>query len=267
LNTQTDNDTMIASPINEKLKEIYQVKLEEIKSIDISSLPARESALISFSDRIKNNPNLALIAEIKKASPSKGLIRSGFDLDQIIRDYSTIPADAISVLTDQQFFLGHADYLRRVKEKTMIPVLRKDFIISEEQIHESFSMGADIILLIVAMLTLDELKKYLQTANRLGIETMVEVHNSQEIENALAAGAKIIGINNRDLNTFKVDLNNALNLIRYIPDGIVKVAESGMHDNKDIEKVKQAGFDAVLIGEAFMANDDISSAYNHLFKK
>lgn len=258
---------MLSSQINEKLKEIYQVKLEEIKSINTDALPPRTVKVESFIQKIHEKRELALIAEIKKASPSKGLIRPQFNLDEIIHDYSSLPADAISVLTDQNFFQGNADYLRIVKAQTKIPVLRKDFIIAEDQIHESYSMGADIILLIVAMLSLQELKHFIETATKLGLDTLVEAHSASEIDNALSAGAKIIGINNRDLNTFKVDLNNALNLVQHIPNGIIKVAESGLHNYDDIKKVEQAGFDAVLIGEAFMAHVDIRSVYKHLFSR
>ena len=258
---------MIFSQINEKLKEIYKVKLEEIKSINRDLLPDRKTALQSFSKNIKDKKCLALIAEIKKASPSKGLIRPQFILDEIINDYNSIPADAISVLTDKQFFQGNEDYLVQVKEQTRIPVLRKDFIISEDQIHESFSLGADIILLIVAMLSMEELTYFLETATKLGLDVLVEAHDRSEIDNALSAGAKIIGINNRDLNTFKVDINNALELAPLIPDSVIKVAESGIHNNDDIKKIEQVGYDAVLIGEAFMASNDIKSVYKRLFKK
>jgi len=258
---------MISNQIHEKLKEIYQVKLQEIGSIDIGSLPARPFRLNSFREMVKEKKDLALIAEIKKASPSKGLIRQSFNLDQIINDYSQLPADAISVLTDRRFFQGNIDYLSKVKEKTKVPVLRKDFIISEEQIQESFCLGADMILLIVAMLSAEELSNYLQIADKLGLDVLVEAHDLGEINTALMAGAKIIGVNNRDLNTFKVDLNNALTLAGHIPDNIIKVAESGMHSREDIKKVEQAGFDAVLIGEAFMAGADISSVYTNLFGK
>ena len=258
---------MISGKINEKLKEIYQVKLQEIKSIDIDSLPARKAPLYSFHKLVTENRGLALIAEIKKASPSKGLIRQDFDLDQIINDYAALPADAISVLTDHQFFQGDIDYLRQVKAKTKVPVLRKDFIISEEQIYQSYSIGADIILLIVAMLSAKELATFLQIATGLGLDVLVETHNKSEIDSALVAGAKIIGINNRDLNTFKVDLSNAIKLVEHIPDDIIKVAESGLHSRVDIKKVEQAGFDAVLIGEAFMASPDIHYVYNTLFVK
>jgi indole-3-glycerol phosphate synthase len=253
--------------LNEKLKEIHQVKLEEIKSIDIDSLPPRKSELRSFSEHIKEKTGLALIAEIKKASPSKGIIREDFNLNGIIKDYCSIAADAISVLTDRQFFQGHADYLKQVKEQTKIPVLRKDFIISVKQIYESYSMGADIILLIVAMLSAQSLAQLIAEADKMGLAILVEAHNRSEIDLALSAGAKMIGINNRDLNTFKVDINNALNLAPLIPEGIIKVAESGIHSNDDIKKIEQAGFDAVLIGEAFMASTDINSVYRDLFAK
>lgn len=258
---------MISNSINKKLKEIYQAKLDEVNRINIDSLPVRDVPLISFSDRTKTGKKLALIAEVKKASPSKGLIRPDFNLENIIFEYIKIKADAISVLTDERFFDGHNDFLKRVKQKTRVPVLRKDFIISEAQIYESYSMGADIILLIVAMLSLDQLKLFMDTGTKLGLDILVEAHTAAELENALAAGAKIVGINNRDLNTFKVDINNALNLAGQIPDDVIKVAESGIHKYEDIKKIEKAGFDAVLIGEAFMASNNIEAAYKQIFGK
>lgn len=253
--------------MHDKLKEIYKAKLGEIKTIDVNSMGAREVPLTSFASKILEKNSLSLIAEIKKASPSKGIIRQDFNLENIIDDYKLIAADAISVLTDEKYFQGHIDYLKRVKQKSGLPILRKDFIISEKQIHQSYIIGADMILLIVGMLKLDELKHLLNVAENLGMDVLVETHTISEIDDALSVGAKIIGINNRDLNTFKVDINTALNLINQIPEDIITVAESGIHTVDDIHKIEQAGFNAVLIGEALMTSNNIRATYKQLFRK
>jgi indole-3-glycerol phosphate synthase len=257
---------MIVSEIHDKLKEIYKVKLEEINLIDIDTLPKRNVPISGFKVKFENKNKIGLIAEIKKASPSRGIIRPDFNVAEIAAEYSHIKADAISVLTDEPFFHGHKEYLKSVKSNVSCPVLRKDFIVNEKQVYESYSIGADAILLIVAMLPYEELKHLLYLAYELSLDVLTEAHTAPEIETALKAGASIIGINNRDLNTFKIDLNNALKLADKIPSGIVKVAESGIHSYDDIQKLEQAGYDAVLIGEAFMASD-IKTVYKNLFRR
>ena len=156
------------------------------------------------------------------------------------------------------------NHFKSVSQK--IPVLRKDFIIDEKQVYESFNLGADIILLIVAMLSKEQLMNLFLLAKKLGMEILVEAHTNNEVKLALDIGAEIIGINSRDLNTFKVDLDNALNLSTLIPENIIKIAESGFHTREDIKRVENCGFDAVLIGEAFMASNNIQQTYNELFK-
>ncbi len=254
--------------MHDKLKEIYKVKLEEIESIKLDLYNKRTQPIFKFKELVEKKNGLSLIAEIKKASPSKGIIRSKFDLDEIILTYKNFPADAVSVLTDEKFFQGKKEYLSHFKSHSKtIPVLRKDFIIDKKQVYESFYLGADIILLIVAMLPEDKLKSLFDLAVKLGMEVLVETHTRDEIKLAQDIGAEIIGINSRDLNTFKVDLNNALELSSLIPAGIIKVAESGIHTKEDIKKVENAGFDAVLIGEAFMASENIQKTYKELFTK
>ena len=251
-----------------KLEEIYKAKLEEIKGIEIGKHSKRVFPVVKFKEQIEIKDGISLIAEIKKASPSKGVIRSNFNLDEIIQAYSSFPADAVSILTDKKFFQGEKGYLSRFKSiSKKIPVLRKDFIIDERQVYESFYLGADIILLIVAMLPKEQLQNLFSLAKKLGMEILVETHTQDEIKLALEIGAEMIGINSRDLNTFNVNLNNTLNLVSLIPDNIIKVAESGIHTREDTLKVEDAGFDVVLIGEAFMASDNIQQTYNKLFKK
>lgn len=256
---------MIISAIHEKLKEIYAVKLQEIERINIDLLPQRNVPLTGFKNALKNRSGMGLIAEIKKASPSKGIIRADFNIEQIAGIYNSLAVDAVSVLTDEQFFMGHKDYLKTVKGIVDCPVLRKDFVIHEKQIYESYAIGADIILLIVAMLSFKELKKLLKIAHQLNLEVITEAHTKEEIQLAARAGAEIIGINNRDLNSFNVDINNCLSLAKEIPKDIMGIAESGIKTHEDIKRIEQAGYHAVLIGEAFMAANNIPLLYKHLF--
>jgi indole-3-glycerol phosphate synthase len=252
--------------MHEKLKEIYQAKLHEIKSIDPDSFKSRRIAVMGFKEELQKKAKLGLIAEIKKASPSKGVLRPDFDLEAIINDYNIFPADVVSILTDEKYFDGRKEYIKRFKSLSSIPVLRKDFIIDEVQVYESYHLGADIILLIVAMLSQDKLMQLFNLAKKLGMEVLVETHTKEEIVRALELGAEIIGINSRNLNTFEVDLNNVLNLVKHIPPHIIKIAESGIHTHEDILKIQEAGFNAVLIGEAFMVSGDLQKTYNRLFK-
>lgn len=251
--------------MHNKLREIYNSKLKEVNTIPFDLSLDRKFPLSSLRQKIENKNSLALIAEIKKASPSKGLIRQNFDLEEIARAYAGFPADAISVLTDREYFQGDKSYIGKVKKITEIPVLRKDFIIDERQIIESYNLGADIILLIVAMLSAAELKKMILKGKSLGMDVLVEAHDEKEIETALQCGADIVGINNRNLKTFHVDINNALRLVKYIPSNVIKVAESGIYNSEDIKKVEQAGYEAVLIGEAFMSHENLYEKYKALF--
>lgn len=210
----------------------------------------------SFYDSLKTE-GLSIIGEIKKASPSKGLIKPNFSPVELAKQYEASCVDAISVLTEEDFFLGSPKYLIDVHKEVKLPLLRKDFIIDKNQIIESKNIGASAILLIVSILTKLELKEFLEISNELGLDALVETHNETEIETALEADSKIIGINNRDLKTFKVDLNNTLRLRQLIPNNIVVVAESGINTIEDIKFIKQSNIDAILVGESFMKSDNI----------
>ncbi|MBI5894233.1 MAG: indole-3-glycerol phosphate synthase TrpC [Deltaproteobacteria bacterium] len=198
-----------------------------------------------------------IIAEIKKASPSKGIIRKDFDPVQIARIYEENGAKAISVLTEEKYFLGNIDYLNKVKDVTNLPILRKDFIFDEYQIYEARVKGADAALLIAGILDKKELKDFLELSRSLGMGCLVEVHNKEELKKVLSTDAKIIGINNRDLKTFKIDINTTINLIKEIPSDRMVVSESGINTHKDILKLKDAGVKAFLVGEALMKEHDI----------
>ena len=219
--------------------------------------------------RFPRHGSAALIAEVKKASPSAGVIRADFDPVAIARAYEEAGASCISVLTDEKFFQGSKEYMRDIRNAVQIPILRKDFIIDPLQILEAIEYGADAILLIVAILTDFELKLFLSMAAEAGLDALVEVHDEIELDRALNAGAVIIGINNRDLRTFQVSLQTSVDLIakaRKHPAGSTKifVAESGIHTREDVQKLAQAGAHAVLVGESLMRENDIGGKVRQL---
>jgi indole-3-glycerol phosphate synthase len=207
-----------------------------------------------------------LIAEVKKASPSKGVIRADFNPVEIASTYASSGASAISVLTEEKYFQGSLDYLREIK-KTLgnrIPLLRKDFIFDPYQIYQARAYGADALLLIVAILNPEMLNELLSLSHELGMKCLVEVHNEAELETAVKSEAAVIGINNRDLTTFEVDISTTLRLRQLIPGDRIVVSESGIRTGEDIKKLKEWGVDAVLIGEALMATEDIAAKIKEL---
>jgi len=210
-------------------------------------------------------PPCALIAEIKKASPSKGVIRADFDPVAIAKSYEQGGATCLSVLTDVSYFQGSPDYLQQVRESVALPLLRKDFIIDPIQVYESRVLGADAILLIVAALPSSaRLAELRSVAESLGMDALVEVHDAAELEIALASGASLIGVNNRNLHDFSVDLGTFGSLSSHFRQGVTAVAESGILTNADVQTVVDAGAHAVLVGEALMRQDDIIAATKQL---
>jgi len=210
----------------------------------------------SFSNRISKA--ISIIAEVKRKSPSKGVLSEIADPTLLVNEYLQGGANAISILTDQVFFSGSINDLKMVSnalKQTNTPVLRKDFIIDRSQIIESALIGADAVLLIVAALQ-QKTAELINSAKEFGLDALVEVHNEQELEIAIESGAEIIGVNNRNLDTFNVDLNLSIELCHRIPDPIVKISESGIHNLEDIRKIKAAGFDAALIGEALVQSNN-----------
>jgi indole-3-glycerol phosphate synthase len=202
-------------------------------------------------------PGLSFICEVKKASPSKGIIAENFPYLDIAKEYEAAGATAISVLTEPEYFMGSDRYLQEIAAETTIPVLRKDFIVDSYQIYEAKLLGAQAVLLIAALLNdAKTLAAYIKTAGELGLSSLVEIHSEAEAEQALEAGARIIGINNRDLKTFKVDTGVTARLKKAIPAGIITVAESGISSADDVRKMKEIGVDAVLIGESLMTATD-----------
>lgn len=219
-----------------------------------------------FADALRNRKrtSVGLIAEVKKASPSKGLIRPDFHPAEIARAYDRAGADCLSVLTDREYFQGGNEVLRAVRQTVDLPILRKDFVIDESQVYEARAIGADAVLLIAAILSPDRLAALHAEAAALGMDVLVEVHDPAELEAVLELDATLIGVNNRNLHTFVTDLAVTEALLGRIPDHVVKVSESGISVPEDIARVTKAGADAVLIGEHFMRQASIEGAVNGL---
>ncbi|MFC1901072.1 indole-3-glycerol phosphate synthase TrpC [Chloroflexota bacterium] len=231
----------------------------------LGNTASEQSTPLDF-DSVLRGDGISVIAEVKKASPSKGVIRADFHPVEIARIYAENGASAISVLTEPEYFQGSLDYLRDIKKAlgSRIPLLRKDFIFDPYQVYQARAYGADALLLIVAVLSPEQLGELLTLSHELGMKCLVEVHNEAELETALKSGAGIIGINNRDLTTFNVDIETTRKLRPLIPEDRIVVSESGIKTRQDMEKLRSWGVDAVLIGEAFMASDDIASAMKEL---
>jgi len=242
----------------EHLKKIFNL---DLASKTISSLPRARS----LSAALRNRGRVSLLAEIKAASPSRGVIREHFSPAGIAGIYDRNGADAISVLTDQKFFSGDPGYLALARDKTDLPLLRKDFIIDPVQIYQARVLGADAVLLICSALSPDRLGSLMKTVSEAGMEALVEVHDEGELEWAVKAGAGIIGINNRDLKTFVTDISTTLRLRRKMGDcDAVVVSESGIKSGEDIKILGSAGVDAVLVGEAIMAAEDMAAKVREL---
>ncbi len=251
--------------MNHYLNQIvaYKKKLVKEKVIFYSSLKERfeKNSYTNyglFKKSIAVPGKLQLIAEIKKASPSKGLIREDFDIINIAGIYARHDVAAISVLTEDKYFLGQPAYVKKVADHFHVPVLAKDFFLHEGQIYEARLNGASAVLLIAAILDIATLKKFISLGKRLDVDCLVEVHSEEELKTALDCGAEIIGINNRNLNTFEVDIGLTDKLLPLIPAKNVIVSESGINTNSQIKHLKALGVNAVLIGEAFMREEDIS---------
>ncbi len=257
-----------------RLYEIIAHKRTEIEKLvpvteKLRFAAAERNDFRSFANALKNplvehDPRLSIIAEVKKASPSVGVISSDFDPVAIAMEYDRCGANAISVLTDVKFFQGKLSYLLEVRDKVSVPVLRKDFILHEAQIYESVIAGADAILLIVAVLTQDELTRFLDTAHTFQLDVLVEVHDLVELDRAMETDARIIGINNRNLKTFDVSLNTTRELAEELGQDYILVSESGLSSGKEALQVQQWGADAILVGEALMRSDDRAAKMEEL---
>ncbi len=238
-----------------------RVSLSELRAMALDTAPTR--GLAGAIRRDKNAP-INLIAEIKHASPSKGVISNDFDHLAIAKVYDNLPVRAISVLTEEDFFQGSAQILRDVKAIVSKPVLRKDFIFEEYQIYEARAMGADALLLIAAMLDRLQSAEFIHLSMELGMDVLYEVHDERELEQALLIKAPIIGVNNRNLKTLDIDLSVSERLVQQIPGSVIKVSESGMESRCDIQRMERSGFDAVLVGTVIMKSKDRAAKVSEL---
>ena len=248
-------DTIVAR----KKQEVARLKTEGVGRPELPVDPPR-----GFMQALIQSSEIAVIAEVKKASPSKGVISPDFNPAAIASSYEKGGAEAVSVLTDETFFQGALDYIPLVRQKVKLPVIRKDFIIHELQIEEARNYGADAILLIAAILEQEQIRDYLQMSRELDMDVLVEVHDEKELEKSLTAGSSLIGINNRDLRDFTVDLGTTIRLRQEIPDSIPVVSESGIRNHDDMKMLEDHGITAALIGETLMRSHDREAALKQL---
>ena len=254
-------DTIVAYKQEEVRLQKDQLPLSELRQVLFDVSPTRD-----FKTAISTPGQINLIAEVKKASPSKGIIRQDFDPTAIAQIYQSSGASAISILTDERFFQGSLSYLTAIRENTSIPLLRKDFIIDEYQIYQARAAGADAILLITAILEVTQMQSFLNKAHSLNLDCLVEVHTESELKRALDTDAQIIGINNRDLKTFQTNLDTTLRLRKLIPKDKFVVSESGIHSRQDVEMLQEFGINAILVGESLMRSTDISAKVKELME-
>jgi indole-3-glycerol phosphate synthase len=255
------------------LDKIVEIKREEIRRRKTRSGQKEMEEIIShlhpprdFVGAISRNGPMALIAEIKQASPSVGVIKEGVDFRRIACEYQAGGACAISVLTESHFFRGDLSHLRQVKEETSLPVLQKDFVLDPFQIYEGRASGADAILLIASLLDREQLKDFVDLVQNLHMVPLVEVHNEQDLEKTSILNLSLIGINNRDLKTFEVDLGTTLRLKREIPSKTKVISESGIKSSQDVRLLREAGVDGILVGEILMRSPDPTSKIRELLE-
>lgn len=244
---------MILDEIARRTRVRVEEKKEKLPLLELKHrAEGRKNNLPFAFEKALRQEGLSFICEVKKASPSKGVIAEEFPYVEIAKEYEAAGASAISCLTEPYYFLGKDEYLTEIKAQVSIPVLRKDFTVDPYQIYEASAIGADAVLLICALLSKQELTAYRELADSLGLSCLVEAHDEMEVERALQAGARIVGVNNRDLHTFQVDIQNSVRLRARIPDGVLFVSESGMQSPENIRILRENRTDAVLIGEALM---------------
>lgn len=252
--------------VEEKKREVAKLPARIIAAGDLRDALLEHGERRDFITALKNPPRngVALIAEVKKASPSAGIICKDFDPVRIAKEYEAAGASCLSVLTDEKYFKGSLDYLRQIRAAVKLPLLRKDFIIDERQILEAIEWGADAILLIVSILSDEQLQKFHSLAIDAGLAVLVEVHDGAEMERALKISPELIGVNNRDLKTFKVDLGTTEKLAAKVGREKILVAESGIHTRADVERLKKCGARAILVGESLLRDGNIQSKIREL---
>ena len=269
--SQINQNLLLGNALNSILEKIVTHKLSEIASAqaarplkDVAATADSTSEPRDFLAALQNAAGIALIAEVKKASPSKGIIRVDFDPVTIAQTYAGAGASCISVLTDEIFFQGHLDYLTSISQQVNLPLLRKDFIIDEYQVFEARAAGADAVLLIAECLEPDQLIGLHKRIRALGMTPLVELYDAQNIDKVMAADPVLVGVNNRDLNTFEVDLNHSVRLKQQLPTSVTFVSESGIYNRSDVEMLEKSGVDAMLVGESLMRANDIAGAVKTL---
>ena len=255
-------DELAESTRKRVAKKKEKISLEEIKE---KALMMENTKDFPFEKALKKE-GLSIIAEVKKASPSKGVIAADFPYLEIAKEYEASGADAISCLTEPNYFKGSDKYLEEIAKEVNIPVLRKDFTVDPYMIYEAKTLGASAILLIAAILSDEELKEYYEVADSLGLSALFEAHDEEEVKRCLAQGARIVGVNNRNLKDFTVDINNSIRLRELIPEDVIYVSESGIKTPEDLKILKENGTDAVLIGEMFMRSENKKELIESLHK-
>ncbi|MGO2010095.1 indole-3-glycerol phosphate synthase TrpC [Vreelandella alkaliphila] len=265
--TDQATPTILTRILARKDEEVAE-RRQAVSEAELLALADKQSAprgfIAALNARIAAG-DAAVIAEVKKASPSRGVIREDFHPDDIAKRYAEGGAACLSVLTDADFFQGHEDFLIAARDACDLPVIRKDFITHSYQVTEARAIGADCILLIVAALDDTQLRDLHQQANALGMDVLVEVHDAVELERALALDLKLVGINNRNLHTFETSLNTTLDLLPRIPEGVTVITESGIHTRDDVELMRDHEVNGFLVGEAFMREEDPGQALKQLF--
>ncbi len=259
--------TILTRILARKDQEVAE-RQQAVSEADLLALAEKQSAPRGFIEALNQRiaaGDAAVIAEVKKASPSKGVMREEFHPADIAKSYAQGGAACLSVLTDADFFQGHEDYLIAARDACDLPVIRKDFITHGYQVTEARAIGADCILLIVAALNDAQLRDLHQQANALGMDVLVEVHDAEELERALALDLKLVGINNRNLHTFDTSLNTTLDLLPRIPEGVTVITESGIHTRDDVELMRDHEVNGFLVGAAFMREEDPGLALKRLF--
>lgn len=255
----------ILEKITDRTKEDLAKKRRSVSMHDFESFPQYDKNRLSLKNALSSDgENVSIIAEVKKASPSKGLIRENFDALKIARQYIDAGASAISVLTDKPFFKGSTSYLEKISGISTVPLLRKDFIVDPYQIKEARAYGADAVLIIATICEGEQLKELITAAKEFGLQALVECYHSTEIEELNWNEIEIVGVNNRNLATFEVDLHRGLRLLQTAPEGVIRVSESGIHKKEDLRILKEHGIHAALIGEHFMRQKDPGEALKEL---
>jgi len=250
-----DSTHILTRIVDAKRRRLERTKMRVPEAV-VKHFAFKTPPAPSFREALLNEKAVRVIAEVKKASPSKGVFRPDFSVPDLVDAYTLAGASAISVVTEEDFFQGNLGWIGEIRDKSSLPVLRKDFVFDPYQIYETRNAKASAILLIVAMLRPEELRSFVSLAKEVGIDALVEVHDETELREALDAGAEIIGVNNRNLKTFTVDVQTSHRLAKLIPDDRIFVVESGIRNRSDIDALREAGADAFLIGETLIASEN-----------